>query len=119
MKFDYTTNLYDEIVEDLGYHDKTIKDIKWISTLINEEIVKIDIDNFLEVAKGYTYDRGWGGVEVPLDLTIVGEGWWMERHEYDGMEGFSFKTRPEEPKETIKITKIPEDFGAYELKEWQ
>ena len=34
------------------------------------------------------------GIDVPADLIIVGEDWWLERHEYDCSEWWEYKTLP-------------------------
>ena len=31
---------------------------------------------------------------VALDLVVVGEGWWLERCDYEGAEWWEFKTLP-------------------------
>lgn len=45
-----------------------------------------------------------------MSLKIVGDNWWLERHEYDGAEWFEFKTLPQKPKIKEKITKIRIDW---------
>ena len=114
-------NLYEELIDCLKYRNKTIEDINFIAISKEDEdcclyehsfdhdsdnMIKIDIDSFLEVAKNTEYDDGFGGTEIPLSLIIVGDDWWLERHEYDGSEWFEFKKRISEPKETIKIKRI-------------
>lgn len=53
-------------------------------------------DEFLSVAPE-DYDAGFGGQEVSEDLLVVGDNWWLERHEYDGSEWWEFKTIPTKP----------------------
>lgn len=96
------TNLYRETIEALGEHKKTINDIVFISGNGHE----IPIENFVEVAKGYDYDAGYGGTEVPVDLMIVGKGWWLERHEYDGSEWWEYRRPPSRPGTVRRITGI-------------
>jgi hypothetical protein len=83
-------NFKEETIETLKDNGKSIKDVKWIGRLdyYNEETgedeeVKYDLNYFLE-KMDFEYDSGFGGVEIPLDLVIVGDTWWMERYEYDG-----------------------------------
>jgi len=45
----------------------------------------------------FEYDRGYGRREINDSLKIVGEDFWLERHEYDGSEWWEFKTLPEIP----------------------
>ena len=108
-------NLYKEIVDILKDHNKTINDIKFISMDISESwtesnIVNIDINNFLSIAKTTNYDDGYGGTEIPEDLKIVGDNWWLERHEYDGSEWFEFKTLPNKPTKTVYIDRIKKEW---------
>lgn len=51
-------------------------------------------DHFAAVA-GFEYYDGFGLAEVNEDLKVIGEGWWMERVEYDGSEWWAFKKKPE------------------------
>lgn len=104
-------NFKEETIETLKDNGKSIKDVKWIGRLdyYNEETgedeeVKYDLNYFLE-KMDFEYDDGFGGVEIPLDLVIVGDTWWMERYEYDGQECWRFKCIPNEPK---KIIPVPE-----------
>lgn len=81
-------NLYEELVEILTKHNKTLDDIEFISmdtssVYSKTNMVEISKDNFIEVAKRTNYDDGYGGVEIPQSLLIVGKDWWLERHEYD------------------------------------
>lgn len=40
------------------------------------------------------------------DLIIVGDTWWLERHEYDGCEWFEFKELPSKPEKYLDIKAI-------------
>ena len=69
-------------------HGKTVADIKFAQTQ------KGRIENFEELAKKINYDNGYGGHEIDLSLVVVGDDWWLERAEYDGLEWFAFKQQP-------------------------
>ena len=84
-------NLKQETLECLASHGKTWADVRWIGHKNGN--VKIHPDYFLEIADK-EYDDGYGGQEVNASLVIVGDGWWLERHEYDGSEWFEFKCPP-------------------------
>ena len=71
------TNLLRETEEVLLEHGKLMSDIVFVSGNGHE----IPLHNFIEAAKSYDYDSGFGGEEVPLDPMIVGKDWWIERHE--------------------------------------
>lgn len=45
----------------------------------------------------FSYDNGYGGNRINLNLKIVGKDWWLERREYDGSEWWEFKTIPTKP----------------------
>lgn len=40
------------------------------------------------------YDSGYGCECVDRELKVVGDDWWLERHEYDGSEWWEFKQKP-------------------------
>lgn len=94
-------NLLQEIKRKLQVCGKTINDIRWIGTTE----VYIDINKFLKLADT-EYDSGYGSPKVAEDLIIVGENWWLERHEYDGSEWFEYKELPLKPKEHLDIKAI-------------
>ena len=85
-------NLLDETVEILKKNNLEPKDVLWVG---NSE-VKTDWENFAKIAD-IDYDSGFGGQEVAIDLIVVGQNWWLERHEYDGSEWWEFKQLPKEP----------------------
>ena len=49
---------------------------------------------FCLMAASVVYDSGFGAQEIAKDLIVVGPDWWLERHEYDGSEGWVFKRMP-------------------------
>lgn len=105
----FYNNLYDEIVEKLEEHNKNINDIVWVGT----RNYKIDKTKFLEDAKKLYYDDGYGLSVINEDLLIVGKGWYLERWEYDGSEGFRYISLIEEPKETREYSRdfiVPETY---------
>jgi len=103
-------NLKEETITVLRRHNKEIKDIKWIGC----SLFKIPINEFFKLANK-TYDSGYGGAEVAEDLLIIGEDWWLERHEYDGSEWWEYKTLPVEPKYIQDVpTLFPKKDTNYE-----
>ena len=89
-------NLLKETIEELGYHNKTLSDIIFITSepflrkhyncKVNEEQLQrlLDVD----------YDNGFGTEEINPDLKLVGADFWLERHNYDGSEWWEFKELP-------------------------
>lgn len=82
-------NLLEETKKILQENNKTLDDIIWVGC----EDFSIPTEDFLKLANDI-YDAGFGGCEVCLDLIIVGNDWWLERHEYDGSEWWEYKSIP-------------------------
>lgn len=85
------TNLWEETTKTLAYHnldfDKDVIQVQVINGYINKEIFKM-------MAIATNYDSGYGSAEIREDLLIVGDGWWLERREYDGSEWWEFCATP-------------------------
>ena len=95
-------NLLKETKEVLQENGKTLNDIKWIGSYA----FKIDKEVALEIFKKTNYDEGYGAQEVATDLLVVGDNWWLERHEYDGSEWWEYKEMPNIPKEEKFIERV-------------
>jgi len=67
---------------------------------------------FLKVSD-IDYDGGFRCAEINTSLKIVGDGWWLERGEYDGAEWWVFKTMPVMP-ELEGVVQIMEDTDSYD-----
>lgn len=86
-------NFYDELVKALSEHGKTLDDVIWIGTRKNQFVTS----KFLQWAKSFYYDNGYGMPCIPMSWCIVGDNWWLERYEYDGSEWWEFKQFPKRP----------------------
>jgi len=84
-------NLLEETKRVLGENGKTIFDVLWFGT--KEAVFDVDIQRLFSV----DYNTGFGRQEIPGELLVVGEDWWLERHEYDGSEWWEFKAMPVKP----------------------
>lgn len=93
------SNLWEETIEFLKENDKTFEDVLYIQG----EDFKVTKENFEIVAKKTDYDSGFGAQHVATDLVLVGDGWWIERAEYDGSEWWEFKTIPTEKVKVVPI----------------
>lgn len=82
-------NLLKETKEILKDNKKNIDDIVWVGT--NKHF--IDKETFIKLANT-DYNNGYGSPKVATNLLIVGDNWWLERHEYDGAEWWEFKKIP-------------------------
>lgn len=86
------TNLWEETLRELATYGKTFKDVKYIQG----SDFAITKENFEQVAKKSEYYSGFGTAKVAEDLVIVGDVWWLERHEYDGSEWWEYKETPKQ-----------------------
>lgn len=97
------TNLWEETTRILAAHGKTFENVEYVQG----SDFGITKENFEKVAKKSDYDSGFGAAKVAEDLVVVGDNWWLERHEYDGSEWWEFKEKPKqisEIKEVIHLT---------------
>lgn len=85
-------NLLKETEDKLEEYGFTWDDVVWVGT----PDMEIPLKHFKEIAD-CEYDEGYGAAEVATDLLVCGIGWWMERWEYDGSEGWEFHTPPIRP----------------------
>ena len=90
-----------EVIKEEGYSES---DIEWVGS--KDGKYGMSWDSFKEAFKRIEYDCGYGGQEVAKDLVVVGNDWWLERQEYDGAEGWSFKKMPVARKNQSSFDKI-------------
>ena len=103
-------NLKNATLNILKQHNKFPSDIKWVGC----PSFKIPIKEFWKLADRQ-YDGGYGSQEVAGDLIVVGDSWWLERHEYDGSEWWEYKELPKEPEKILSVpTLFPEKDTKYE-----
>lgn len=82
-------NLLTETLQILNRHNKTPKGFLWVGDCYK----KTTWENFEKIAN-INYDNSWGCNEICENLLVVGDGWWLERGEYDGSEWWEFKQNP-------------------------
>lgn len=97
-------NLLTETKMILASHGLTPSDVVWIG----DHEIYFTWSHF-ELIADREYDNGFGTQEVATALLVVGEDFWLERHEYDGSEWWEFKQLPKMPAQLKKITTI---FGS-------
>lgn len=96
-------NFLEETLDMLKDCGKTEDDVIWVGRCEDWTSGYPDVKNTWEWFKSkanFEYDNGYGGAEIPLSLVVVGEDFWLERHEYDGSEWWEYKRMPTEPFET-------------------
>ncbi len=86
-------NLLDETQQALERHELSFRNIKFIKNAEG----KVPIAEFEKEAANFNYENGFGEVFVDPTLCIVGKFWWMERENYNGLEGWVFHKKPKEP----------------------
>jgi hypothetical protein len=99
------TNLLEETREVLQENGVSASDVQFVSDGENAASWAWFIEN-----SNFEYDSGFGLEEINLDLVIVGTDWWLERHEYDGAEGWHFKRQPSKPDGT-ETTRLRSNYG--------
>lgn len=101
-------NLLQETIEELKLNGKTLDDVTHI--FLNKEY-QITKEDFIRVAN-CNYDDGYGGNEVAMNLVLLGDGFWLERQEYDGLEWWAYRTPYEIPTEFGDPNMIWTDNGT-------
>ena len=94
-------NFLKETEEALKENGHTFDDVRWVGTIGSDGSVTIPIGLFKKYAD-FEYDNGYGGIEINENLLIVGDDWYLERHEYDGSEWWEYKKVLIMPTETTE-----------------
>ena len=97
-------NLLKETLAVMRENGKSKADVRWFGT---KGKCEIPLEQFGE-ALNVDYDDGYGGTEIDMDLVVVGDDWWLERHEYDGSEWWEYKTIPQKPKKKMENVSVKE-----------
>ena len=79
-------NLLTETLNCLGQNGKIPEDVLFVG----DGEYHTDWNGFEKVAN-FEYDNGYGGNEIQASIKVVGYGWWLERWEYDGAEGWVYR----------------------------
>lgn len=93
-------NFYDETIKSIVESGHSIDDIDWIGSESDKDVpgVRLDIDEFFDGIRGFYYDNGYGGEEIPVDLKIVfQDGEYLWRNTYDGSEWWEAVKTPTKP----------------------
>ena len=94
-------NLLKETKAILKEYGKTIKDI----VAVQGADFGIRVDDFIRLADT-EYDNGYGSQKVAEDLVVIGNEFWLERHEYDGSEWWECKECPVILKNIMEATAL-------------
>ena len=81
-------NLLEETLDNLERIGEGPESVMWV---IDKALgTKCSWKRFVELAKDFNYDSGYGSAEVNEDLIILGEDWYLERAKYDGSEWWKY-----------------------------
>ena len=86
-------NLLEETKRVIEENNHGVDEVKWLGSANFGWFKWEDFEQIADIE----YDNGYGAPEIAQDLLVVGEDWWLERHEYDGSEWWEFKTTPSKP----------------------
>lgn len=91
-------NLLQETLRDLADNGKSSNDVRWVGFAIPmgggwgwPEAAYIEWPEFEKIAVSHNYNDGYEDDELPYNLVIVGEGWWLRRDHYDGRGKWVFE----------------------------
>jgi len=107
-------NLLSETIEILSDNNKTESDVLWVGDLT----AYFSWEHFKKIAS-VDYDNGFGGAEIIQCLKVVGNDFWLERHEYDGSEWWEYKELPKKPVLLFELPSVkareikPQKEGVY------
>jgi hypothetical protein len=90
---DQLTNLLQETLDALSANEKSPSDVEWVGS----DDGWFTWDEFATVAAAADYEAWFGSAKVAQDLIVSGNGFWLERGEYDGSEWWEFKTSKKRP----------------------
>jgi hypothetical protein len=94
-------NLLKETKAILKETGKSIEDVRWVGN----HTYHYPWSHFEKIAN-VEYNAGYGGAEIPGDLQVVGDDWWLERGEYDGSEWWEYKTMPTKPAQEVMLSDV-------------
>ena len=102
-----------ETIDILKAYDKNENDVEWCGSTC---FGCCTFEHFKSIAN-IEYDCGYGRQEIATDLIIVGNNFWLERHEYDGSEWWEYKTVPTKPDVNVDFKSCKGDDSWNDLKD--
>lgn len=98
-------NLLKETIGVLNENGKNPANVLWVG----DTTLHFSWKDFEKMADR-EYDGGFGGAEVLRKLLIVGDDWWLERHEYDGSEWWEYKSLPVKPSKEFVMPSVFKNY---------
>lgn len=93
-----------ETINKLNENHLTPDDVNWVGS--RNGLYVLSWKEFEEKFKNLDYDNGYGSQVIASDLIVVGDNWWLERAEYDGLEWWEFRTPPIKKAINLKFYKV-------------
>lgn len=84
------------------------REVLWVGS--RDGKYKMTWQDFLALSD-VEYDSGYGAQEIAKDLVVVGDTWWLERHEYDGSEWWELKEYPVFRVDALPIKRVKATEG--------
>lgn len=105
-------NLLQETLKKLDEHGLTPDQVQWVGRTDGW----FTWEEFAALAD-QEYESDWGVREIDAGLIVAGDGWWLERREYDGREWWAFCALPVTPAEHRQPETL--GIGAKGTLRWQ
>lgn len=103
-------NLLEETKNDIELEGHTVDDVIWVGS--KDGTLAITWAQFEQLAN-FEYDDGFGSEEIAKDLVVVGDNWWLERHDYDGSEWWEYKTMPIKASNAVIFSTVSNHGESY------
>jgi hypothetical protein len=101
------TNLLEETKDDIVGWKHTLAQVAWVGSRNGRYAVSWE--SFVKIAN-IEYHSGYGSQEVAHDLVVVfTDGSWMERHEYDGSESWTYNKTPIRRTDSKPFSRVKSD----------
>lgn len=102
-------NFLEDTLEELHENKKTEKEVLWVGS--HDGKYSITWDSFQKIAKNINYCVDSHAAFIASDLVVVGDGWWLERGELEGVKYWFFKQPPTSPTaETKSFSVLYEEY---------
>lgn len=97
-------NLLEDTREELHENNKKEKEVLWVGSYDGGYSITWEL--FQGIAKNINYRSEFHAAFIPSDLVVVGDGWWLERGEWEGSEYWIFKQPPTSPTAEAKTFSV-------------
>ncbi len=92
----------------LAKHGKSLEDIKFLDDS-GEKYTMVTSTKALAKRLNINYNDSYGMKEINVDLRLIGDDFWLERHSYNGSEWWEYKEVPSLEKIAKTCKEVPLD----------